>query len=457
MRFTHTARSLVNSVVYFWADWVMITWFLPECIEWKTSVKSKGLNGNLIPSFLAFAVCLGTSSLAWPATYMVIQDFDCSSGACGPSGPLTLDQNYNLYGSVSGGGMNAEGVVFELTRNPDDTWTQTVLHSFDFGIDGESPRFGLALDGAGSLYGTTTTGGPQDLGTTFQLSPNGRGWTINLIHDSASGPLVLDSTGNVYGPIGPGAYKNGAVAELSSGPSGWSYTALYSFCRAPGCSDGSDPQGPLAWDAAGNLYGTTLYGGIFPHPAKCADARGCGVVFRLRPRPDGTWQYRILHWFGAFIDDGQLPNGGLVVDGKGNVYGSTGYGGENFSGGTVFKLSPHPPGLGQSTLYSETQIYNFPDCTQGCGPENPLVMDQAGNLYGTAGGGNTSCDGVYCGVVFRLKAQPDGTWKYSVLHKFSGPDGWAPTGITLAPDGTIYGTTLLGGKFNLGVAYEITP
>jgi uncharacterized repeat protein (TIGR03803 family) len=262
------------------------------------------------------------------------------------------------------------------------------------------------------------------------------------------------------GPLGRVTNLGGAIGELSPAPNQWTYTALYSFCHnRPRCSDGILPNAPLAWDAAGNLYGTTLNGGIYPYPNPCPDQQGCGVAFQMRPRPDGTWSYRILHWFGAFPGDGVLLNGGVVVDGKGNVYGSSGVGGPTFTG-TVFKLSPHPPGQpGPSTLYSETQLYTFPDCSQGCGPENPLVMDKAGNLYGTSGGGNTSCagGGAYCGVVFRLTPQKDGTWKYSVVHKFNGSDGFGPAGVIVGSDGNLYGTTRMGGQYNFGVAFEITP
>lgn len=423
-------------------------------------MKSNHLTRKLLRPLLVFTLGLGGISLASATQYQVIQNFDCNSGACGPSGPLTLDQNSNLYGTAYGGGSNAEGAVFELTRNPDGTWTQTVLHSFDFGVDGESPRFGVALDDAGNLYGTTFTGGPKDAGTVFRLTPSGGGWTINLLYNlGAAGGIVLDNPGNVYTPLGPGDYIGGAVAELSPGPNGWTYTALYSFCaHKPQCWDGILPQGLLVWDAAGNLYGTTPQGGI--RPPQCGQQLGCGVVFQMKHGRDGTWIYHVLYRFGSFPGDAQVPNGGVLVDSAGSVYGTTLYGGPNYLQGTLFKLSPHPPGQwGQSTGYTETILYAFPDCATGCAPYAPLAMDKAGNLYGVSGGGNTSCGGggYYCGVVYRLAPQPDGTWKYSVVHKFAGPDGDSPNGVTVAPDGTIYGTTLTGGQYNLGVAFAITP
>jgi uncharacterized repeat protein (TIGR03803 family) len=269
--------------------------------------------------------------------------------------------------------------------------------------------------------------------------------------------VILDKAGDLYAPLGLGDFLGGAVGKLSPGQDEWTYTALYSFCgHRPQCVDGIQPQGPLAWDTAGNLYGNTLNGGIYKYPTPCPDQQGCGLVFQMHPRPDGTWSYRILHWFGGFLNDGLLLNGGLVVDGNGNVYGSTAVGGITGTG-TVFQLSPRPQGRkGPSVLYSEKQLYTFPDCSKGCGPFGPLTRDSAGNLYGAAGGGNTSCGG-YCGVVYKLSPQHDGTWKYTPLHIFNGSDGIGPNGVTIGADGNLYGTTIAGGQFNHGVAFEITP
>jgi uncharacterized repeat protein (TIGR03803 family) len=119
----------------------------------------------------------------------------------------------------------------------------------------------------------------------------------------------------------------------------------------------------------------------------------------------------------------------------------------------VFKLTPSTVGRG----WKEAILYTFPDCSQGCGPYGAMALDKAGNLYGTANGGNTSCGGFSCGVVFRLSPRPNGTWNYSVVHKFTGADGFGPNGVTVGADGNLYGTTLAGGQYNLGVAFKITP
>jgi len=179
---------------------------------------------------------------------------------------------------------------------------------------------------------------------------------------------------------------------------------------------------------------------------------GCGTAFQLSPNRDGSWTFHLMHTFAAFAGDGQTPAGSLVVDRNGSVYGTTSLGGPKL-GGTIFKLTPSA--LGRNWV--ETELYTFADCTQGCQPSVGLVSDKAGNLYGAAGGGNLSCFGFACGVIFRLSPQRNGNWTYSVLHKFSGPDGNDPNKITIAPDGTIYGTTVFGGQNNIGVAFEITP
>jgi uncharacterized repeat protein (TIGR03803 family) len=373
-----------------------------------------------------------------------------------------LDKDGNLYGTTTGGGTNNQGTVFALTPNQDGTWTEAVIHSFSFKTEGESPEGGVTLDSNGNLFGTTLEGGPTDLGTVFELAPDGNGgWSLSLLYDVGSEYDVRgDNVGSVFGNIGMGANLAGAVAELSQGPGGWTYNTLHSFCALlpPQCWDGALPSGPLAWDNHGNLYGATLNGGI--GEPKCAVSFGCGVAFQLRPQPSGGWSYRVLYRFASFTHDGQEPEYGVIADNRGNLYGTTTHGGAFYSNGTIFELSPTPPGQwGQTTGYTETQLYTFPECTDGCGPASPLVMDQAGNLYGAAGGGNATCagGGAYCGVIFKVSPQRDGNWKYTAIHKFSGADGFGPTSVIVGADGNLYGTTFMGGKYNLGVAFEIAP
>jgi hypothetical protein len=229
---------------------------------------------------------------------------------------------------------------------------------------------------------------------------------------------------------------------------GWALKTLYSFCSQNYCADGENPIAPLTWDATGNLYGTTLYGGN----ALCPGNLGCGVAFQMTRKADGTWKYHVLHRYAAFPTDGQYPDGGLVVDASGNAYGVTAYGGIH-GNGTVFKLTP-PSSHGH---WKQNVLYDFPTCANGCLPGTTLVFDKAGNLYGVASGGLKDCQGFTCGVVFKLTRQAGGKWKYSVVHKFTGTDGGFPNGVIIDAKGNLYGTTQSFGKYGYGVAYEITP
>jgi hypothetical protein len=288
----------------------------------------------------------------------------------------------------------------------------------------------------------------------YELSPTDGGWSLEMLYDfGVLANLSLDAGGNVYGAIGAGEYDYGAVGELSHSPQGWIYAALYSFCsQPPNCGDGSLPSAPLVFDSTGNLYGTTLYGGD-EQPYCTNNPQGCGVAFELTPSRDGTWTYHLVHAFAAFANDAQLASGGLLVDRNGSLYGTAPYGGPNFNSGMVFKFTPSTTG----TAWKESAVYTFPDCTQGCGPYNGVVSDKAGNLYGTTAGGTPACAGFSCGIVYRLSPQRNGTWKYTKLHEFSGPDGMFPNPVIVGPDGNIYGTTQAGGQYNLGVAFQITP
>jgi uncharacterized repeat protein (TIGR03803 family) len=295
------------------------------------------------------------------------------------------------------------------------------------------------FDGAGVLYGGSDT-------TIFQLTPDGsspNGWSFQVIYNSGSGSsLILDKAGNLYGPIGPGKYGKGAVTELSPGPGGWTEIYLYSFCPTS-CLDGDVPSSALTWDAKGNLYGETEGGGTGK----------AGVAFELE-HISGGWKEHVLHNFPAFSTDGYDPDGGLTLDSKGNVYGTTVQGG-NFCGGsgcgTVFTLS-----RGTDGRWKETILHAFQDPKNGVGPTAGVVFDKAGNLYGaTTGGGDPACQ---CGVVFKMTPSTQGKWKYSVLHRFIGTDGYDPeASLTIDAKGNIYGTTVAGGAGGYGVVFEITP
>ncbi len=269
---------------------------------------------------------------------------------------------------------------------------------------------------------------------------------MNLIYTGFNGDagpgLVFDKRGNLYGDIGPGNNDASAIGELSQGSNTWNYTQLYSFCQEQYCEDGFDPQAPPIWDQHGNLYGTTYYGGL----RDCY----CGVVFQMAPNGDGTWSYHILHYFGTSRGDGERPAAGLVMDAAGNMYGNTSSGGA-YNQGTIFKFA-HTGGH-----WKETVLYDFPDCAKGCLPGGTMAFDKAGNLYGVSSGGRPDCGGYTCGVVFKMTPQKNGKWKYSVVHTFNGTDGDSPAGLIVDDKARIFGTTSMGGTYNWGVAFEITP
>ena len=375
-----------------------------------------------------------------------------------PNGSLILDASGDLYGTaLAGGGGGCGigcGVVFELIPSTGG-WTEKILHNFnDNPLDGNDPAAALIFDAAGNLYGTTQFGGAAGYGTVFKLTPKSDGT--------------------------------------------WKETILHSF-QYNGV-DGSAPHGALIFDAAGNLYGTTAEGGTLQW----------GTVFELSPRANGSWKEKILHSFGG--NDGWGPQGSLLMDSSGNLYGTTPYGGArlvddygivfellpqaggtwkekilaNFpelgsgpqwpqanlisdsagnlyatssiggseGGGTVFALVPKPSGAWETKI-----LFDFAnDIGGGSQPYSGLIMGAAGDLYGTDTTSGTSNESV--GTVFELRRGRAGVWTETVLHDFLGSpsDGSSPSaGVVFDSAGNLYGTTAFGGTYTWGTVYEITP
>lgn len=350
--------------------------------------------------------------------YVVLHSFGKGKDGAGVYAGVALDDQGNLYGTTSGGGAYNSGTVFELTPGAGGKWTETILHNFckDFPRckDGALPSTTPVLDSAGKLYGTSNA-------ATFEMRRKAGGWNFLVLCDCIT-PSIFDAVGNLYGIGGPGTHQAGAVAELSRISGGWKETLLYSFCSQSQCRDGEPPEWGATLDSAGNLYGTTKFGGN-SSTQWCPTSGGCGVAY----------------------------NAGLTADSKGNVYGTTLQGGIS---GTVFKLSPQ-----QNGHWKETILYDFPNPEKNGGAPagGGVTFDNLGNLYGTASaGGEPNCD---CGVVFKMTPQADGTWSYTVLHRFKGTDGVGP-GYNLVFDKNykhLYGTTVEGGSGGYGVVYEITP
>lgn len=209
------------------------------------------------------------------------------------------------------------------------------MYAFTGGGEGGGPNDAPIFDAAGSLYGTALYGGSNGAGTVFKLTPN-------------------------------------------RGRPGWTAAALYSFQGTPygSGSDGANPSASVVFDPAGNLYGTTYYGA----------PSGVGTVFKLSPNGGGTWTETVLHAFEG--SDGAYPDGRVVLDGVGNLYGTTTRGG-SYDAGIVFKLSP-----GSGGQWNQTILHTFTGGSDGAAPTGNVILDKAGNLYGVAGFGGSYGQGV---------------------------------------------------------------
>lgn len=421
-------------------------------------MQGKKLSLGLAVVLAVFVVAtLTTATLATAQTVKVLHDFRNAGFAIGgytPSGGLIFDTAGNLYGTTQNAGAYNGGTVYKLSPNGSGGWTLTVLHNFDvFTKDGYFPYANVIFDTAGNLYGTTTLGGAYGQGTVFELSPSGSGgWTEKLLHSFGNGTdgatpnagLILDAAGNLYGTATfGGTYGGGIAFELKHTSGGsWAEKVLHSFGNG---TDGLYPESSLLMDASGNLYGTTQDGGIY--------FGGRGTVFELKPQAGGHWAEAVLHSFGNNVggQDGQYPQTGLVFDVAGNLYGTT-YEGGALLNGTVFELTPAGGGT-----WTETVLYQFndPNLSDGAFVSSGVIQDSAGNLYGETaqGTGNT-----FYGSVFRLTLT-GGVGAETQLITFakqsfgSLPEG----GLILDSAGNLYGTTELGGPGGGGMVFEVTP
>jgi uncharacterized repeat protein (TIGR03803 family) len=405
---------------------------------------------------LVMALILVPAAMA-QSKFKVLHNFKGAPDGYGPFAGVTFDEKGNLYGTTLAGGPGrcngGCGTVFELIPDGNGKWTETVVHGFPYSKNPPAgPSGGLVMDGRGDFYGSTV-GGLKG-GLLFEVTP-AHGWKhYALPHEGSNWTLFMDKAGNVYGNGGGGVY----TATPNSG--GWKQSVIYVFHPQSGKdgTDGEEAVGTLISDANGNLYGATEFGGNY---SLCAGGSGCGTVFELSPTGDGKWKEHVLYRFARFKDDGAIPLSGLMMDGEGSLYGVTVEGG-NFRDnnvclvgcGIVFKLS-----RGTNGRWKETILYNFSHLKDGVGPETALVFDGAGNLYGASSGGIGPCR-IGCGVVFKLSPGANGKWSYSVLHRFSGPDGADPgpgNSLTLDQKGSLYGTAAFGGAYSAGVVYEISP
>ena len=321
-----------------------------------------------------------------------------------------------------------------------------VIHTFK-GSDGAYPTGGLIRDSEGNFYGMTDEGGsskgcPHGCGTVFELADSGKETVLySFTGKDGDGEYpaswvspVRDSAGNIYGTTFDGGDLTtcdgvgcGIVFKLNKEGK---ETILHTFGKG---KDGGEPASGLIEDAHGNLYGTTQIGGT----------NNGGTLFRITK----AGAYSILHNFdfpGMGVD-GAEPIAPMTQDLSGNLYGTTLAGGQNDCG-TIFKLD---------TNKKETVFFSFPCGSGGDGPYGQLLVDSAGNVYGTTKvGGNSGCfDGGGCGVVFKV----DSSGTETVLYAFSGgSDGRYPfAGLVRDASGDLYGTTINGGDAGLGVVFKL--
>jgi len=387
----------------------------------------------------------------------VLYDF-CSQANCsdgnGP-GDLIMDSSGNFYGTATEGGNGDAacyegcGVVFKLAADG----TETVLYSFCSQAncsDGAAPYAGLIMDGSGNLYGTTAAGGngnaacQEGCGVVFKLAPDG---TETVLYgfcsqancsdgDAPYAGLIMDGAGNLYGTTFSGGLNVGCSTGCGTvfkiAPDG-TETVLHSFCPEANCTDGDQPMGGLIMDGSGNLYGTTSNGGFHSY---C-----CGTVFELAP--DGT--ETVLYAFGQAQTDGIYPLAGVTMDGAGNLYGTTSSGLNEGVLGTVFKLAPDG---------TETALHDFTGGSDGAALQSGVILDSAGNVYGTTDlGGSTCCD-KHAGAGTAFELAPDGTETQLYIFKSRSHGKYPTSGLITDSQGNLYDSASAG-KYNGGVVFKI--
>jgi uncharacterized repeat protein (TIGR03803 family) len=315
-------------------------------------------------------------------TLTTLYSFSGRDDGLGPAAGLVRDSAGNLYGTTQSGGGSKEcaygcGVIFRLSPSTGGVWDETVLYRFTGGSDGSAPVATLTLGSGGSLYGTASLGGASTGGLVFMLERAAGGWKQTVLHNFIGtdghypeSPLTRDSAGNLYGTTAEGGSHNaGVVYRLAPSSSGWTCEILHNFT---GGSDGQQPVGGLTFDASGNLYGTTQFGGNKP------GLNGSGVVFRLHPSGN-AWREAVLYTFTGGTD-GANPSAGVTFDSAVNLYGTTSYGTpagckSSYGCGQVFQLTPAAEG------WSLGALYPIPQFLPSLGG---LTRDASGNLFFTA-------------------------------------------------------------------------
>jgi uncharacterized repeat protein (TIGR03803 family) len=393
---------------------------------------------------LGLILTLISSTALNAATQKVLYAFTNNRDGGDPHAGVIFGPDGNLYGVTEYGGDYGKGTVFQLSHDQGGTWRETVLYSFtgeDYGTDGYNPLGGLTFDDAGNLYGTTYSGGPYSCGIIFKLTPSGSSWNYtverhfygisnkdgchphaNLRYDNESG-MVFGTT--AYGGRNPD-YPGQGVA----------FAGNYNVYYLP--RTGHEPAGGInAWG-----YGTTWAGGKY----------WSGNVFKLS---EVQREVKIKHVFNPAFNAGYNPNGDLLTQ---NINGTRVMYGTNFAGGTgghgtAYQLIESP---NKSDVWNIHVLHSFSG-VDGGGPLGGMILDGAGNLYGiTEQGGPDPGD---AGTVFKLTRGKNNKWTHTLLYSFTGgvDGGWPESGLIIDAAGNLYGTTPVGGPGGAGVVYEIIP
>jgi uncharacterized repeat protein (TIGR03803 family) len=394
----------------------------------------------VVLTFLLFSVASGLAG-----TETVLYSFAGGTDGASPyQAGVIFDSAGNLYGVTNSGGLYGQGTVFELSPSPDGTWTETVLYNFTGGADGANPQGGLATDGAGDFYGTTAFGGEDNdtCGTLFEITSS---LQFNLLHtfdDITKKDEFRDGCqpeadvnfwgGNIWGTtfFGGGDTEQGTVFVLYS-------NGAENIWSLQGTS-GASPNGGLV------TFGGPVYGTSYSEYTKC-----CGNVFEASRWP---WnRVKVKHTFNG--EDGGWPVGDLATQVNENgvrvMYGANSAAGDS-NLGTIYQLAE----IKAQDKWAASLLHSFSG-SDGAYPWGGVILDPAGNLYGTTTEGGTENSG----TVFELTPGAKNKWTYTLLYSFSGgTDGNYPTGsLVLDNAGNLYGTTSSGGAYGQGVVYEITP
>ncbi len=418
-----------------------------------------------------FACCLAASNAALAGrpgsarqpTLQVLHAFSGGADGSLPMSGLLLDKSGALFGVTEAGGAKNVGTVYRLVP-AGSGYTESVLHSFRGGSkDGALPVAPLIEGRTGTLFGTTLDGGSSSAsngcvfqqytacGTVFALVPSAGGYTERLVHrfDGGAadgrfpyGGMVIDASGALHGTTLWGVGGNaGTVFTLNSGGPEQIVYSFPLYSSGPEDPNGALPSGALAIDAKGAIYGTAAFGGDGACPRNRITF--CGVVYALTPAPSGYMYSRLYSFQGG--NDGYYPEGGIVADAGGALYGTTEYGGAPGLG-TVFKLTPTASG------YTESVLYAFQGGADGALPLSSLVLDKTGALYGTTSSGGAG----NAGTIFKLTPSGSG-YTERVLYAFTGGnDGADPLApVILGTSRVLLGAASTGGAYGIGTVFAL--